>query len=257
MKIFKLLFLFIFLSFIARAETFTIYGTYQGEPIYVHNPTTSDGKDFSISAVYVNDKPYTDIQSTAFQIVFTDFKIGQYVEVKIVHKDFEKPKILNPEALYSESTFEIVSIKATEDQLKWTTKNETNEEPFIVEHFRNNKWVEIAHVIGKGPEGYNNYSVQVNHHSGRNIYRLKQRNKDKHFRYEGKIEYESSKSPISFEPKRVSDVITLSQSTDYEIFSSNGLQVKKGTDKLIDVSDLNEGVYWLNIDNRTEKFYKK
>lgn len=256
LKSFVLIFA-LFITSSVMGATITIDGTYQGENIYVQNPFNSSSNTFCITEVFINDQPYAEINSSAFEIVLSQFKIGQYVEIRIEHRSNCKPRILNAEALRSKSSFEIVSIKATEDQLKFTTKNETNEEPFIAEQFRNNKWVRIASLKGQGPEGFNNYTAELNHYSGVNKYRIKQRDLGNKHRYSKVLEYKSNKAPITFYPKRVSNEIYLSESTNFEIYDSFGALVKKGIDEKINVQDLEEGVYYLNIDNRTEKFLKK
>jgi len=246
-----------FACFISEAGVITIDGTNQGEPIYIQNPYLSSSNSFCISEVYVNDQKFTEIKSSAFEIPLSRFRIGQYVNIKIIHKDECKPKVLNPESLRSRSTFVNVSFKADEKRLRWTTKNETNEEPLIIEKFRNSKWVEIGKVIGEGTGGYNNYEFDVNHNSGLNRYRIKQKDLGDKHRFSRLLEYNSNKEPITFYPKRVSTEIYLTEKTNYEIFNSFGSLEKKGEDSRIDVSDFEPGVYYLNIDNRTEKFLKK
>src|SRR3990172_2709116 len=132
----------LFVLFSVYGGVITIDGTYQGEALYIQNPISSD-KSFCITEVYVNDIPYYEINSTAFEINLSNLNKGDYINIKIVHKDNCRPRILNAEILRSKSTYEIVSFKVDENQVKWTTKNESNEEPFMIERFRNNKWVEI------------------------------------------------------------------------------------------------------------------
>jgi len=239
------------------AATITIDGTYQGENIYIQNPFNSASNTFCISEVLINDQIFPEINSAAFEIPLSTFKLGQYVEIKIEYKDNCKPRILNAEALRSKSTFEIVSIKCTDDQIKFTTKNEANQEPFIVEQFKNNKWVKVSKLTGTGTDGYNNYNTAISHYSGVNKYRIKQRSLGNTHRYSKVLEYKSNKPPITYYPKRVNNEIYLSESTSFEIFDSFGAIVKKGIDEKVDVRDLEEGVYYLNIDNRTEKFLKR
>ena len=239
------------------AKELIIDGTYQGENIYIQNPFSNKENGFCIKEVYVNDKPFTEINSSAFEIILEGQEIGKYVKISIIHSKTCRPRVLNKDALRSKSTFEIVSLKSAENQLRFTTKNETNEEPFIVEQFKNNKWVEVTRMKGEGPEGFNNYISDISHTSGLNKYRVKQRDIGNRYRYSKVLEYKSNRSPITFYPKRVSNEIHLSESTAYEVFDSFGALMTKGVGNKINVSDLEEGVYYLNIDNRTEKFLKK
>lgn len=239
------------------AGTINIDGTYQGDNIYIQNPYNSADNTFCITEVLVNDQPFKNINSSAFEITLSNFSIGDYVNIKITHKDNSKPRVLNQEVLRSKSTFEIVSIKVDEKQIKWTTKGESTHEPFLVEQFRNNKWVQVGKIVGKGPEGYNNYSMEITHHSGENKYRIKQRDLGDKFVYKDPIDYISSRSPLTFYPKRVDKELFFSESTEYEIYDSFGSLIKKGQSKTVDLSGIEPGIYYLNIDNKTEKFLKK
>ncbi len=232
-------------------------GTYQGENIYMQNQFNKTANSFCIKEVYVNNKPFTDINTSAFEIPLDEYKIGDYVSIKIVHKDYCKPRVLNSDVLRSKSTFEIVSFKAESGQLKWTTKNESSHEPFTIEQFRNSKWVPIGKMPGKGPEGFNQYALPVNHHSGVNKYRIRQKDLGNRSRYSPPMEYISDKKPITYYPKRIDKDLYLSEITPYEIYDSFGRAVKVGEGKHINVADLEPGIYYLNIDNRTEKFLKK
>ncbi len=234
-------------------------GTYQGDNLYIQNQYNSSTNSFCIIELYVNNKKMAqdELSSSAFEIDLSAYKIGEYISIKIVHKDYCKPRILNPEVLNSKSTFEIIQFISEENRVKWTTKNESSNEPFIIEQFRNNKWVPIGKVIGIGPEGFNNYTLEVTHHSGVNKYRLKQKDLGNKYRYSTPVEYISEKSPITYYPRRTDKDIYLSERAGYEIYDSFGRLILQGEAQKIDVSDLDPGIYYLNIDNRTEKFLKK
>lgn len=247
----------ILLSFKTFGGVISIDGTYQGDNIYIQNPYNSADNTYCITEVLINDQPFKAHANSAFEIPLNNYSVGQYVNIKITHKDNCKPRVLNPEVLRSKSTFEMVTIKADEKHVKWTTKGETSQEPFIVEQFRNNKWVPAGKVPGKGPEGFNNYSVEVNHHSGANKYRIKQRDLGDKYVYKDPIDYTSSKPPITFYPKRVDKELYFSESTEFEVYDSFGSLVKKGQAKVVDLAGLEPGIYYLNIDNKTEKFLKK
>jgi len=70
-------------------------------------------------------------------------------------------------------------------------------------------------------------------------------------------EYYSEEDPITFYPTRVTDKIILSRETSYEVLDAAGNSVVQGTGSEIHVEDLNSGLYYLNINNKTEKFIKK
>ncbi len=238
---------------------FSIDGTYQGKELYIQNPFNPATNSFCIKKVTVNDQEYKNINSSAFAIDFKQFNLkkGQYVEVKIYHEKGCQPRILNPTALIGKSTFELLSFKADEEHVRWTTRNETSEEPFYLEREEYGRWKVIAKVKGKGPGGYNNYVVKVNHFSGVNKYRIKQRDVGGQWRYTEVLEYKSKKKPVSFYPKRVTDKLFFTEEVDYEIYDETGKLVKKGSGKEVDVSDLKPGVYIVYFDNRSGKFLKK
>ena len=83
-----------------NAGVITMDGTYQGEKIVIQNPISSDNS-FCITEVYVNDIPFYEINQTAFEIRLSSMNVGEYVNIKIVHKDNCRPRILNTEALRS------------------------------------------------------------------------------------------------------------------------------------------------------------
>ena len=57
-------------------------------------------------------------------------------------------------------------------------------------------------------------------------------------------------------PKKVVNVINLSQNAHYEILDANGISLIKGSGVQISIANLKVGEYYINIDNRTEKFTK-
>lgn len=254
------------LAFRAGAGVIQLDGSYQGKNLYVQNPFAGSGVGFCTIEVLVNDVKSTDeIQSSAYEIDFTNFRlnIGDKVTVKIKHKDDCKPKVLNPEVLKPKSTFEVVTIKADENSLKWTTKNEGGPLPFVVEQFRWNKWVKVGEVPGKGDAGLHEYSFKVKHHSGMNKYRIQQTDYSGKSNVSQPAQYMSKSPELKFSPAKVTKTIEFTTVTDkqpaetmFEIYDSYGNLVKKGFDKQVDVSALAKGTYYINYDNKIETFKK-
>ncbi len=249
-----------------NAGVIQIDGSYQGKNLYVQNPFAGSGVGFCTIEVLVNEIKSTDeIQSSAYEIDFANFKlnIGDKVVVRIKHKDDCKPKVLNPEVLKPKSTFEVLSIKADENLLKWTAKGEGGPLPYVVEQFRWNKWVKIGEVPGKGEAAPHDYSYKVRHHSGINKYRVQQTDFTGKPNTSAPVQYKSISPELTFSPAKASKDIFF-QSPDkkaaetmFEIYDSYGNLVKKGFDKQVDVTGLAKGVYYLNYDNKTDKFIKK
>jgi hypothetical protein len=249
------------ISLVVNAGIITLEGNYQGKNLYVQNPFAGSGVGFCVSEVMVNGQVSTDeINSSAFEIDLSIFNFanGDKVEIKIRHKDDCKPKVLNPEVLKPKSTFEVVNMKVEKDgTLKWTTKNESGKLPFVIEQFRWNKWVKVGEVQGKGVEAASDYSLKVPEHSGENKFRVKQVDYSGNPRYSDAVKFRSTATEVSFGPIKVADEIMFSDETLYEIYDSFGNIVKKGTGKKVDVANLQKGIYYLNYDNKSDKFIKK
>jgi len=241
--------------------TIILEGNYQGKNIYVQNPFASSGVGFCTYEVRVNGDITTDeINSSAFEIDFTSFQlqIGDPVEVAIKHKDDCRPKVLNPEVLKPKSTFDIVSMKVEKNGvLQWSTRGESGKLPFYIEQFRWNKWIRIGEVNGKGTAGQNDYSFQVIPHSGDNQFRVKQIDYTGKPRYSKPVKYRSEIEEITFSPVKVSTELSFTSETLFEIYDSFGNIVKKGFANKVDASNLKKGIYYLNYDNKTDKFVKK
>ncbi|HET6226870.1 MAG TPA: hypothetical protein VFF27_11365, partial [Bacteroidia bacterium] len=154
----------------ATAGVLVVQGKYLSKNLYVQNSISASGVGYCTYEVRINGKVSTDeINSSAFEIDFaaSNIKPGTPVIVEIKYKDDCQPKILNPDALTPQSTFDIIDMAITKNGLlTWGTKNENGSLPYIVEQFRWNKWVPIGEVQGTGLATVNNYSFQTTAHSG-------------------------------------------------------------------------------------------
>jgi hypothetical protein len=250
-------------SFSSFAGVIILEGNYQGKNLYVQNPFAGSGVGFCTLEVLINGKTSTDeISSSAFEIDFTAFQmtVGDKVVVEIKHKDDCKPKVLNPEVLKPQSTYEIVPssmVIKKDGTFEWATKNESGKLPFIVEQFRWNKWVKVGEVEGKGKSDVTQYSMKVYPHSGENKYRVKQLD-FKGPKYSDPIKFVSPEPEVTFAPIKVDKEIIFSSDTMYEIFDMYGNIVKKGYGGKLDATSLLKGAYYINYDNKTgDKFIKK
>lgn len=259
----KLIYTFtlVVLSAFSYAGVITLEGNYQGKNIYVQNPFAGSGVGFCVSEVLVNKEVSTDeINSSAFEIDLSVFGFanGDKVTIEIKHKDDCKPKVLNPEVLKPKSTFEVVTMKVEKDgSLKWTAKNENGKLAYGVEQFRWNKWVKVGEVMGKGIEAPTEYTYKVPMHSGENKFRVKQVDYSGNPRYSEPVKFKSTVAEVTFGPIKVADEIMFSEETMYEVYDSFGNIVKKGTGKKADVTGLSKGIFYLNYDNKSDKFIKK
>lgn len=252
-------------SFASYADL-SFEGHYQGKNLYVQNPPDEDGFGFCVTKATVNGDPVVDgIQSSAFEIDFTQFglQIGDPVFIVLEHGLGCKPKVLNQEVLLPKSTFEIKTISCSPDgKLVWTTSGESGKLPYVVEQFRWNKWVVIGEVDGTGKATTNEYTFNVTPHSGENKVRVTQTDHTGKKRPSDAVTFEN-KTILEPEvnPKRVNKSITFSSGsstieTKYEIYDAYGNIVKKGVGSVVDCSNLKKGFYYINYDNKTEKFMK-
>ena len=241
-----------------RAGEIVLTGVYQGKNLFVQNPAVGQDKTYCVDEVYVNDvKKMSAITQSAFEIDLSDLEIDAEVTVKILYKDGCTPKIINPQVLRPSATFQFSNFTVDNNSVDWTTIGETPKYLFYVEHFVNGNWLAIKKFEAKNT-GAGIYSLPVTHSTGVNKYRIKAQNEEDHHMFYSKvIEFDPNAEPITFFPKSVTSKITLSRPTGYEVVDAKGNVLKKGKGTEISLTELKSGVYYLNIENRREKFFKK
>lgn len=260
-----LLILFVGGTFASYADL-SLEGHYQGKNLFIQNPEDEDGFGFCVTKASVNGESVADgIESSAFEINFEEFsiKIGDPVFIVLEHGIGCKPKILNPEVLLPKSTYEIQNISCTPDgKLNWSTTGESGKLAYVIEQYRWNKWVVIGEVDGKGTVSLNEYSFNVSPHSGENKIRVAQTDHTGKKRPSKAVTFSNTtiKEP-DFNPKRVKNIIKFTAGgkpieTKYEIYDAYGNIVKKGVGSQVDCSNLKKGAYYINYDNKNEKFIK-
>lgn len=263
-------FLFLLLVFnISKAlnqeELLSIQGNYQGRNLLVSNPAQSDGFGYCITKVTVNgDILPASIQNSVFEINFKLFnlKTGDPIFIVLEHANGCIPKFLNPEVLLPKSTFLCERIQCSSDgNLQWVTSKENGELDFIVEQFRWGKWLEIGYVKGNGGNRSNSYTFQVNLHSGKNTLRVSQRDNSKKLRSSQSTTVVSTIGKVTKSTARVKDFIYFKTNgklvkTKYEVFDAYGNLLKQGYGQEVNCSNLLKGIYFLNFDNTSEKFFK-
>jgi hypothetical protein len=243
----------------------SVEGTYQGKNLYVQNPMDDEGFGYCATKVTVNgDVMPGGINTGAFEIDFSLFNIaiGEPVFIVIEHNDGCIPKVLNPEVLRPRSTYTVTAMSVTPDgRLSWKTKNEEGKLPFVIEQYRWNKWVPIGEVQGKGGGVENTYEFKVTPHSGENTVRIVQIDHSGTKRPSQEVKFMSSALEVIKTPTKVKDQITFMANdepveTRYEIYDAYGNIVKKGMGVSVNCANLLNGVYYINFDNKNEKFIK-
>jgi hypothetical protein len=260
-----------FFSLVQAQDELVLEGTYQGSNLYVQNPFSSSGVGFCVINVTINGQQSIDeINSSAFEIDFSSYQLrrGAPVEVKIEYKNECSPTVLNSDVIKPTSTYAITSMTITPDGLfNFSTSNESGELPFIIQQKKWNKWVKVATLRGKGESGKNDYSVKLKPHSGRNTFRIKQVDftKKERFGPEKRLIRSSVKevfigneNPMKITKELVfRDDTGLETSTFYEIFSTQGLIVKKGYGSKVNIVGLGNGSYFVNFDRKFGQVIKK
>jgi len=248
------------IGFNARAARISVEGIYQGKSLYVQNPEGEEGIGFCATAAYVNGDPLIEgTASSAFEIDLKQFnlQIGDYVFVEVEHDFGCTPKILNQEVLLPKSTFTVSEMTCSSDgKLKFSTTGEQGKLPFVVEQFRWNKWVTVGELTGKGTAGSNSYNFDVTPHSGSNKIRVIQVDHTGKKRASNAITFDSSIPVPSFSPIKVKKSLKFTAEIKYEIYDAYGVIVKKGTNLEVDCSNLKKGAYYINYDNKNDKFIK-
>ncbi|MCC5923598.1 MAG: hypothetical protein JJT77_07415 [Crocinitomicaceae bacterium] len=243
----------------------SIEGSYQGKNLYVQNAEDTEGFGFCVTKVTVNgDVLPTSINKSAFEINFALFnlQIGDPIFVVLEHNDGCAPKVLNPEVLLPKSTFVLQSLKVdNQGVIKWETTGEDGKLPFIIEQFRWNKWVAVGEVQGTGKPELSKYQFQIIPHSGENIVRVVQIDFTGKKNASSSANFVSDLPVIEMTPIKVKTEIRFFAKnepveTRFEIYDAYGNIVKKGFASVVNCTNLRKGAYYINFDNRTEKFIK-
>ena len=263
-----LLFLFLLLkipSFFSQESMLSIDGTYLGKNLLVSNPPQADGFGFCVNKVTVNGEvlPAT-IQKANFEIDFSLFNIksGEQLFIVLEHNDGCVPKFVNPEVLLPKSTFICQKISATKNGLiSWTTTNEKEIIDFAIEQFKWNKWVKVGEVRGNGGQELNNYTFQIIVHSGKNRVRVSQIDNTGVKRHSKSVGFTSTTKSIKKSPSKVKSNLYFKAEgvltkTKYELYDAFGNLLKKGFDHTVECTELLNGIYNINYDNKSEKFIK-
>ena len=248
-----------------QVQLLSLEGTYQEKNLIVNNPPMPDGFGFCISKVLVNGEILTAvIQTSHFEIDFQLFHIkkGDDIFVVLEHAVGCEPRFLNPSILLPKSTFECTQISAEKDgKLSWTCIKEQEVLDYSIEQYKWGRWVEIGQVKGKESLGSNTYQFQLTPHSGKNVVRVSQTDNSGKPRVSKSASFTSAVEPVSFSPTKVHSTLAFSAKgkavqTKYEIYDAYGNLLKTGFGSTVDCQNIVSGVYFINYDNKSEKFIK-
>jgi hypothetical protein len=132
---------------------------------------------------------------------------------------------------------------------------------YSIEQYKWGRWVEVGQVKGKGTKGPNTYQFQLTPHSGKNTVRVSQTDSSGKPRISKSTSFTSAIAPVSFSPTKVHSTLTFKAKnqvvkTKYEIYDAYGNLLKTGFGSSVDCKNIVSGVYFINYDNKSEKFIK-
>lgn len=255
-SLFLCLFLGLCVAALAQQHELVLTGVYNGKNLYVQNPLADNLKDYCTQEVLVNDKlVYQNPRSSAYTINLSHLPDKAPVVVKIRYSTGCMPKVINPQVVRQLTSFKYLAVNIDSSSVSWTTNNQQKGGKFFVEQGAGDQWQAVATVTAVPDQ--TRYSTPVTHTSGSNRYRIKFLQDDGEMYYSTVTTYTANVSPITFTPTRVSEKIFLSRITDYEVTDTGGKPLLKGSGNEIFVGNLTTGVYYLKIENRTERFFKK
>ncbi len=258
--------LFVVNCFVSLASL-SIEGYYQGKNLYVQSSLCDDGFGYCATKVTVNGNiAPSQTGGGAFEINLTNFnfRIGEPLFVVIEHNDGCKPKIINPEVLLPNSTFEVKEIKCSNTgKLTWSTIEESGKLTYQIEQYKWNKWIVIGEVAGQGKGVKTDYVFNVIPHSGENKVRVSQTDNTGNKRASKEVKFVSTavNAPSIVSDNKYKSIKFVFNGekveTKYEIYDAFGNILKKGMNNEVDFSDLSKGIYYVNYDNKNEKIVKE
>ncbi|HEY1038120.1 MAG TPA: SpoIIE family protein phosphatase [Bacteroidia bacterium] len=109
-------------------DTLFLSGTNYGRNLIVLNPFNSDGVDFGVTEVRINNsRAIVNLTSTFFEIDFekNQIKIGEKVDIKIIHSKTALPVIYNSECIISDKIELIGSLDSAKGNTNYALKDKS------------------------------------------------------------------------------------------------------------------------------------
>jgi hypothetical protein len=241
------------------AAELVLHGVYQGKDIYVQNPYSKQEKEFCTLSVFVNDREViSNPTSSAYRISFSHLAIGDIVVIKIHYREGCTPRIVNPDAIQPSGGFEFLTAQADRNAVSWLTRGEMPGGKYLIERkAANNEWQVVKEVTYQEDAQAGNYATPIEHRGGENIYRIKYEGLNDVNAYSVSFSYTYKEAPITFYPVEATRKLYLSEETDYLITDATGKKYKRGRGRIITIHNLKPGEYYLNYQERSERFVKK
>ena len=233
-------------------------GIYQGKDVYVQNPYSRQEKAFCTLSVFVNESEVlSNPAASAFSIPLSHLTVGDVVVIKIHYREGCAPRIVNPDAIKPVGDFKFLNVRAGKNSVSWLAQGELPGSNYTIERkASDDNWESVNRVQGdKGGKAV--YTVPIKHVGGENIYRLKYEGTGISGLYSETFSYTFEETPITFYPSEATTKIYLSEETEYLITDTDGKKYKRGKGRIITIHNLEPGEYFLNYQDRSERFVKK
>jgi hypothetical protein len=252
-----LLFLLVLTSLPILAQETGLTGVFKGHSLYIQNSYNKDSGEFCINEIYVNEKSVNlNLKLSALKVNFERVELFSPVSVKVIHKVYCSPKIVNPEAVLYHSSFKFDSLFLNDSLLTWHSKGDRRNGVFKIERLDDEYWETLTRIRAKGYFDGAQYVYFPEHKAEGNIYRIKYELPNGRYLYSEEMEHFQFPDDVSFSPKEVEDVITLSQKAPYIITNEYGKEIMKGNSKIIPVGMLKPGEYNIEIEGNNDTFTK-
>ena len=241
-----------------RASEIIINGLYHGENLLIQNPLSAGASDYCVDQVYVNDVLVLENpRISAVEIDLESFQLYEPLAIKLVHKDDCTPYLLNPEALVFKRAFSFHSIKSDGFAIRWVGSGEDSTATYHLDKAIDGLWTKIGDAPATGGFGTSEYSIDVNHDFGVNMYRVRYQSPSGFSKSSKQVEYLRIQEPLTFSPRNVQTGITLSRSAFFEVFDLEMNQITKGEGTQINLQGLPRGNYILILEGERHQFYKQ
>lgn len=245
-------------SFWAKAQEVAITGVFQGKPLFVQNPLSEGIDVFCVRGIYLNGRELAiNLKRSALEIDFNGLDLYTPVSIRIMHDTICAPKIVNPQAIFWHSSFRFNSITFSEEEIRWTTRGERERALYIVEKLNGEEWMELTQLPSEGQFAASEYSYFPELSEGSNKFRVRYEASASNYLYSDEVEVVFYKEPITFSPKVVSDKMTLSRASPFEILNEREEVILTGNAKEIPLRLLKPGNYYIILDGYKESFVKK
>lgn len=252
------LFLLVLITWTVSAQETALTGVFKGHSLYVQNPYNKDSAEFCVNDIVVNDKVVNlNLKLSALKLNFDKVELFSPVAVVINHKKYCTPRIVNPEAILYHSSFKFDSLFINDSLLTWHSKGDKRNGIFKIERLEDDYWETLTRIRAKGYFDGAQYVFFPEHKPEGNIYRIKYELPNGRYLYSEEMEHFQFPDEISFSPKNVEDVITLSQKAPYIITNEYGKEIMKGNAKTIPVGMLKPGEYNIEIEGNSDTFTKQ